>query len=149
VAGRVKPEYQQAMKELQSSEGFKQRDPAIMQAFFRIAFKPTLHDPKSSDRLNLVFQTDYAQKSQRLRAMLSSMEHYHLEKDLRLLEIPVLLLYGVSDPMPEETRSRFATCFQKVQRVEIAEAGHFPFVENNAPFLAAVREFLKQRGSKP
>jgi len=149
IAGRVKPEYQQAMKDLQSSEGFRQRDPAIMQAFFRIAFKPTLHDPNSSDRLNLVFQADYGQKSQRLRTMLSTMEHYHLEKDLRLLEIPVLLLYGASDPMPEEKRVQFEKSFQKVQRVEIPAAGHFPFVENKEPFLSVVREFVKQSSTKP
>ena len=68
--------------------------------------------------------------------------HYDVKAALHDTAIPTLLLYGSDDP----SRSAEPTLdgvFPHAVKAVIADAGHFPWVENPGPFYAAIRAFLR------
>ncbi|MCB1051776.1 MAG: alpha/beta hydrolase [Acidobacteria bacterium] len=142
-SARVKPEFTEAMQKIKDTELFRSRDPETMRSYFQIAFKAALHNPEDSDKLNLKFADDYGIKSAKLSGLVRNLGHYHLDGDMQKLEVPVWVVYGASDPMPEEGRKMLAAYFPKGIYDEIPDAGHFPFVEQPEVFFQKFQGFLK------
>jgi proline iminopeptidase len=67
--------------------------------------------------------------------------HYDVNDALRNTTIATLVVYGTDDPS-RAAEAQLDTLFPHATKVMIANAGHFPWVENPAPFYAAVRAFL-------
>ncbi len=68
--------------------------------------------------------------------------HYDVKDTLRDTPIPTLLVYGTGDPA-RAAEAQLDALFPHATKVMVADAGHFPWVENPAPFYAAIRAFLK------
>lgn len=68
--------------------------------------------------------------------------HYDVKDALRGTRIPTLLLYGTGDPS-RAAETQLDALFPHATKVLVADAGHFPWAENPAPFYAAIRAFLK------
>jgi pimeloyl-ACP methyl ester carboxylesterase len=71
-----------------------------------------------------------------------------LEQDLRPLlpdqPTPVLLLHGEGDPLVKPTEGkRLANLEGNLRYVELAEAGHFPMLEERSKFNRLLAEFLE------
>jgi proline iminopeptidase len=67
--------------------------------------------------------------------------HYDVTAGLRNTPIPVLLIYGTDDPS-RSASLQLDALFPHAAKAVIADAGHFPWVENPVPFYLAVRAFL-------
>jgi proline iminopeptidase len=68
-------------------------------------------------------------------------KHYDVKAALRGTPIPALVLYGTDDPA-RSAEAQLDALFPHATKVMIADAGHFPWIENPAPFYAAIRAFL-------
>ncbi len=76
------------------------------------------------------------------RAMFDDVvKHYDVTAALRNTPVPVLLVYGTDDPSRSASLQLDAV-FPHAAKAVIADAGHFPWVENPVAFYAAVRAFL-------
>jgi proline iminopeptidase len=76
------------------------------------------------------------------RAMFADVaQHYDVKDALRNTTIPTLVLYGTDDPA-RAAEAQLDALFPRATKVMIADSGHFPWVENPAPFYAAIRAFL-------
>ncbi len=67
--------------------------------------------------------------------------HYDVTKSFSGSTIPVLLVYGSDDPS-RIVEVQYDTLFPKATKAVIADAGHFPWLENPVPYYAAIRAFL-------
>ena len=67
--------------------------------------------------------------------------HYDVKDALRNTPIATLVLFGTDDPA-RAAEAQLDALFPRATKVMIADAGHFPWIENPAPFYAALRAFL-------
>lgn len=75
------------------------------------------------------------------------MATYDVSARLGELKMPVLILQGADDfitPIAEARRIAAAVPGTKV--VELRASGHFPFLEENRPYVAAIRGWLREHG---
>ncbi len=68
--------------------------------------------------------------------------HYDVKAALHDTPLPALLLYGTDDPA-RVVEAQLDALFPHATKATIADAGHFPWLENPVPFYAAVRAFLR------
>jgi pimeloyl-ACP methyl ester carboxylesterase len=68
---------------------------------------------------------------------------------LARITCPTLLVRGAeTDLLARETAERMISVIPNCQYVEIPHAGHSVFTDNPGAFIAAVKEFLSQRGGE-
>lgn len=76
------------------------------------------------------------------RAMITDISaHYDVKAALANTPIPALLVYGIDDPA-RSAEVQLDALFPHAVKAMIADAGHFPWLENPVPFYAAIRSFL-------
>jgi proline iminopeptidase len=75
------------------------------------------------------------------RALFGDIAHYDVKDALRESTIPTLVLYGTDDPS-RAAEAQLDALFPRATKVMVVDAGHFPWIENPAPFYAALRTFL-------
>jgi pimeloyl-ACP methyl ester carboxylesterase len=120
----------QAAQQANDADGVQR---AILPGFFYdhakgVAFQASLPQHFANSDVNRAMYTDVA-------------AHYDVTKTLSGSTIPALLLYGSDDPS-RVAEAQLDTLFPRAVKVLIAASGHFPWLENPAPFYAAVRAFL-------
>lgn len=135
------------LEQIRQSRDYQEGNPSSHQAFYNLVFASYCHDPKSIEKLRLIFTKESAKNeafvSFRLRNQLF-IEKFDLSVDLNNLNIPILVIHGSSDPYPAE-RARVTTeQLKNGYYVELQECGHFPFVEKPKEFQDAVIKFLNQ-----
>jgi proline iminopeptidase len=119
-----------AAQQANSPEGVQR---ALVPGFFHdhakgVAFQASLPQHYANSDVNRAMYTDVA-------------AHYDVSKALSGSAIPTLLLYGADDPA-RVAEGQLDTIFPHATKVLVADSGHFPWLENPAPFFAAIRAFL-------
>ena len=77
-----------------------------------------------------------------------SLAGYDLTDKLALVEAPTLVLHGAHDAIPLASSSLIASALPHGELVVLAESAHVPYVEGEAAFFAAVREFLQRTSAQ-
>ena len=132
IQARLTPEDTAAAAALQKSG--QPPNKAILPGYFHdhakgVAFAATVPDHFDNPDVRTAMFNDVA-------------AHYDVKAALHDTTIPTLLVYGSDDP----SRSAEATLdavFPHAVKAVIADAGHFPWIENPVPFYAAIRAFLR------
>lgn len=106
---------------------------ALLPGFFHdrakgVAFQTSLPQHFTNSDVNRAVYTDVA-------------ANYDVTKTLSGTLIPALVLFGSDDPS-RVAEAQLDALFPRAVKVVIADAGHFPWLENPAPFYAAIRAFL-------
>jgi pimeloyl-ACP methyl ester carboxylesterase len=73
-----------------------------------------------------------------------SLAGYDLTPQLPLIEAPTLVLHGAHDAIPLASSELISTSVAHGELVVLDESAHVPYVEGEAAFFAAVREFLQR-----
>jgi proline iminopeptidase len=80
-----------------------------------------------------------------VRALLNNsfnkMQH-DIDTQLPTIHVPTLIIHGDFDPIPVKSSEYLHEQIPESQIVIIIKAGHFPFMEQPEPFVAALRTFL-------
>jgi len=75
---------------------------------------------------------------------LRALSETDLRSDLRALELPVLLIYGRSDPLVRPPSEEYLACPSGLQRVMVMDhAQHFPMLEEHNKFNRLLQDFLE------
>lgn len=61
---------------------------------------------------------------------------------LKSIDVPVLVLHGADDIQSEEASRTYSNTFPNATFVSIPKAGHFMWLDNEAAFIEAIKEFL-------
>jgi proline iminopeptidase len=74
--------------------------------------------------------------------LIPSFGDYDWRADLRLLQIPRLIIHGREDGIPLQGARAWAAGYTDVRLLVLSPSGHFPFVEQPEAFFDAVETFL-------
>ena len=131
---------------LVQTPGFKRRDPAAMQKYFRLLFRGSFRDRQKADELTLTFGPDYGARSKLVQYLAKDpqLQAYDVLSRLETITCPVLIIGSDYDPAPPEANERIHSHIAGSRYVVMKNCGHFPFIEAPAQFFPVVREFLER-----
>jgi proline iminopeptidase len=78
---------------------------------------------------------------------MASLGDYDWREQFADIATPVLVIAGANDVDPVEAYQEWQAAFPVARLVQLANAGHFPYVEQPAQFFETVTEFLQSHAS--
>lgn len=130
---------------LESSDGFKARDPATVSAVYRLMFRPEFHDPARESALNLDLSRATAQNGPKVDSLLeASMGDIDWWDRLSSIQTPTLVLHGRYDITPLAMAQALADSLPNGQ-LKVLDSGHFPYIEDAPGLTSAVSVFLQDQ----
>lgn len=142
---RMRP-YQEELEKIQSSQGFRDGDPNVMEHFYRLIFRQYCYIQEKADLLNLrmtsIASLNGAKVSEIIRENVLD-KPFNLNKGLKALKVSTLILHGDADPIPSSTAKDLHENIPGSRYVLMKNCGHFPYVEDPATYFKYINEFLK------
>jgi len=123
-----------------AASGLRERDPAAYaKRIFELGVAGYFADPARARELTPFRVIGRVQQS-----VWESLAGYDLTRQLPLIEAPTLVLHGAHDAIPLASSELIAGGLPHGELVVLDESAHVPYVEGQAAFFAAVREFLQR-----
>jgi proline iminopeptidase len=120
--------------------GLRERDPAAYaKRIFELGVAGYFADPARARELTPFRVVGRVQQS-----VWESLAGYDLAPQLPLIQAPTLVLHGAHDAIPLASSELIASALPHAELVVLDESAHVPYVEGEAAFFAAVREFLQR-----
>lgn len=143
---RTTAEDGELMKELSRSKGFKQKDPQILEEFYRAYCKAQFGDPSLAAKINLTLCENTAKNLDTISSLvMSSIGEFDLHASLQKITCPTLVLHGRKDPLPLEAAQNIHAMIPNSELIVFEESGHWIFIEEEERFLTIVNAFLSKR----
>jgi proline iminopeptidase len=127
---------------LLADPGLAERRPDAVRRMLLLSFGPQFHDRSRLGELELYVPDDYLERSRQFAFMTPDLTNYDFHEELERVAVPTLLIFGAGEPGRTIGGSALAARLPDVRLSVIADAGHFPFIEQPRAFLAVVRSFL-------
>jgi proline iminopeptidase len=123
-----------------AASSLRERDPAAYaKRIFELGVAGYFADPARAREL-----TPFRVIARVQQSVWESLAGYDLTQQLPLIEAPTLVLHGAHDAIPLASSSLIASALPHGELVVLDESAHVPYVEGEAAFFAAVREFLER-----
>jgi proline iminopeptidase len=123
-----------------AASGLRERDPAAYaKRIFELGVAGYFADPARAREL-----TPFRVIGRVQQTVWESLAGYDLTPKLPLIEAPTLVLHGAHDAIPLASSELIASTLPHGELVVLDESAHVPYVEGQAAFFAAVREFLQR-----
>lgn len=123
-----------------AASGLRERDPAAYaKRIFELGVAGYFADPSRARELTPFRVIGRVQQS-----VWESLSGYDLTPQLPLVQAPTLVLHGAHDAIPLASSKLIASALPHGELVVLDESAHVPYVEGQAAFFAAVREFLQR-----
>lgn len=142
LANRFSADDLEAMTQIRRTEAFLHQDPKAYEELMEIGFSYQFKNPNLIRNLKLGLPQDFGAKSQALGHLFKDLGTYNFMEELKSIEAPTLLLYGLHDPLTPYALNSMAPIIPNVETVVIEDAGHFPFIEKNTETLDALKTFI-------
>jgi proline iminopeptidase len=127
-----------------AASGLRERDPAgYAKRIFELGVAGYFAEPARAAELTPFRVVGRVQQS-----VWESLGGYDLTRQLPLIDAPTLVLHGAHDAIPLASSSLIASELPRGELVVLDESAHVPYVEGQAAFFAAVREFLQRTGTQ-
>ena len=132
------------IKEIEESDGFKDKEPKTIENYYLISIKPFFYDTNKIKLLDLTLLEKTA-KNQNVVAELLTKEIVpkNILSDLKGIDCPTLILHGKSDPLPIKVPQQVHEKIPNSKMIVLEKTGHFIFAETPKQTLNVIREFLK------
>jgi proline iminopeptidase len=128
-----------------AASDLRERDPAAYaKRIFELGVAGYFADPARAREL-----TPFRVIARVQQSVWESLAGYDLTDKLALVEAPTLVLHGAHDAIPLASSSLIASALPHGELVVLDESAHVPYVEGEAAFFAAVREFLQRTSAQP
>lgn len=142
MESRRTPEDEEAGSRIRASAEFQSGEPRALELFIKNLYGPFFRDAATQAGLDWGFTpitaANVLEYEERLMRTLDGLDPLG---SLGLVACRTLVVHGEADPIPWEFGKLIADRIPDATLVVIPGASHFPFVEDRAPFLSAVREF--------
>jgi proline iminopeptidase len=126
-----------------AASGLRERDPAAYaKRIFELGVAGYFADPARARELTPFRVIGRVQQS-----VWESLAGYDLTNQLPLISAPTLVLHGAHDAIPLASSQLIASALPHAELVVLDESAHVPYVEGQAAFFAAIREFLQRTGA--
>ena len=128
-----------------AASGLREHDPAAYaKRIFELGVAGYFADPERAREL-----TPFRVIARVQQSVWESLTGYDLTPKLPLIEAPTLVIHGAHDAIPLDSSSLIANTLPHGELVVLDESAHVPYVEGQAAFFAAVREFLQRTRAQP
>lgn len=139
---RRAPEEEEAGSRIRASAEFRSGEPLAVELFIKNLYGPFFSDPATPAGLDWGFTPITAANVLEYEArLMSTLDALDPVGSLGRVACRTLVVHGEADPIPWEFGKLIADRIPAARLVVIPGASHFPFVEDRAAFLAAVRDF--------
>lgn len=135
---------QAQMAALRDSPAFRAREPAAVREMLLLSFQPQFADRRHAGLLELYVPADYGARSTALGAMMGDLQEFDFYDELRSVDAPTLLVYGDQEAGSGIGGAAIAAAMPNARLHEIAQAGHFAFIEQPQDFLELLGGFLRR-----
>jgi len=123
-----------------AAAGLREQDPAAYaKRIFELGVAGYFKDPARAREL-----TPFRIIARVQQSVWESLIGYDLTAKLALVEAPTLVLHGAHDAIPLASSALIAQALPHGELVVLDESAHVPYVEGEAAFFSAVREFLER-----
>ncbi|MHC4488649.1 MAG: proline iminopeptidase-family hydrolase [Planctomycetota bacterium] len=142
------PEDQAAIKELEKSEAFKNKETKAYQEYMRLFFKPYFQDKSLVDEVNFTFGKNTV-KNQMIVAglIMKDLGDFNIHDELSSITCPTLIIQGKQDLFPCNGAYKTHKHIRQSKLVILENAGHMLFIDSKDEFFSVVRAFLKDENS--
>lgn len=140
------PQDRAEMERIQSSEAYANRDPATLEAFYRLRYTPFFRDRANARLFEPQFTSITAQNA--LESADRLMRDFWARDpigSLQRIACPTLVVHGELDPIPEEFAKLLVERIPHARYARIDRASHFAFLEDTRRFVDAVEPFLAEQ----
>ena len=129
---------------LGKTDGFRTRQPKVMEQFFRVLFRGSFFNRTYADSLTLSFDTSYATKSRLMQQLYKDKNAitYDLHPRLGRIECPTLIVGSTYDTSVPESNEQIHKSIKGSTLVVLDSCGHFPYIEAPKKFFGEVERFL-------
>tara|TARA_B100001248_G_scaffold258594_1_gene242992 strand:+ start:13244 stop:14188 length:945 start_codon:yes stop_codon:yes gene_type:complete len=142
--------YQKEIDSIQRSPEYAQRDPATLERFCRVWYRPCVYNPEHVNNITIFFTPDSIQKY--LDSTDISQKHfwqnYNVTALLHNIACPVLAIHGDNDPWYVKTAETICDTIEQAELVTIENCGHLPFVEQPEAFFGALTDFIQKHHAR-
>jgi proline iminopeptidase len=140
LARRQRAPWIQVERAAIAASGLRERDPAAYaKRIFELGVAGYFADPARARALTPFRVIGRVQQS-----VWESLSGYDLTPQLPLVQAPTLVMHGAHDAIPLASSQLIASALPRGELVVLDESAHVPYVEGQAAFFAAVREFLQR-----
>jgi proline iminopeptidase len=142
-------------REIMASAAYKEGDPEVVAARYRIHFKIALRQPEHYERLMTTMKAGFISQGKegilkaravedRLMRDTWESDAYDLHPKLKALTIPTLVIWGDSDFIPLDISEHIARAIPKARLVTLKGCGHFAYLECAADTRKVIDDFFRQ-----
>jgi proline iminopeptidase len=133
------------IKRIEESEGFKRRDPATLERYFKLRYAPFFRDRENMERATLGFNPNTsANVVEAWERTFRDLEDHDPMGSLAKVRCPTLVVHGEHDPVPAEFARLLADGIGAAEYAFLEGSSHFAYMEDPALFLEAVLPFLRR-----
>lgn len=137
------PEDDAELERIGASDAFGRREPKAVQDFILNIYTPFFRDRRSIEKVDLGFTPitaanvlDYEER------LVASLADEDPMARLAMIRCPALVVHGGLDPIPVAFGRLIADSIPGAEFALLADASHFPFVEDRDEFDRTMRPFL-------
>ena len=133
-----------AMKEIEQSEAFKNRELEAFTKYYQIAVKPLFYDQSLPERERFTYGDNTAKHQQAVGELLmKDLGEFDIYDQLSSISCPTLIIQGDSDPSPCEGTYKVHKHIKGSRVVFLQDTGHFVLHESPDETFSVIRNFLK------
>jgi proline iminopeptidase len=133
------------MKELSSSEGYKNNDPKVLEEFYKIYCKAQLADQSLVSKINNVINENTAKNMNAIYNFIwAEIDNFDLHNQLERIECPTLIMHGRHDPLPIDAAEKINENIPNSELVIFEDSGHWMFIEEEKKFFSVVSDFISK-----
>jgi proline iminopeptidase len=148
------PAFRQAIAERQTEEDRREiaaitevagwnEDPATMDRYYKLYFRPFFKDPRQSERLTLGVDQQWLSNLAVTNGLVwGSMGQYDIHDRLAGITASTLIVHGTASVIAMEGARAVAAHIPGSQLVILPDVGHFPHIEAPQALAGAVKAFM-------
>ena len=133
-----------AMKEIEQSEAFKNKELEAFTKYYQIAVKPLFYDQSLPERERFTYGDNTAKHQQAVGELLmKDLGEFDIYDQLSSISCPTLIIQGDSDPSPCEGTYKVHKHIKGSRVIFLQDTGHFVLHESRDETFSVIRNFLK------
>jgi pimeloyl-ACP methyl ester carboxylesterase len=144
IRKRTSPEDTLALKQIEQSEAFKNKDPQAFEQYYQIAVKPLFYDQTLPEKVKWTYGKNTAKNQMDVANLLmKDLGDFDIYDELSTIKCPTLIVQGDSDPSPCQGPYKIHKHIPRSKLVFLKNTGHCILHESPDQFFPVIRDFLK------
>lgn len=144
IQKKTSPQDSLAMKRIEESVAFQNRQVESVQEYFQIAIKSMFHDPVFTKRMDFRISENTARNQGAVSGLLmKDIGQFDIHAKLSTIQCPTLIIHGDSDPLPSEAAYKVHQSIPRSRFEILKNSGHFMFIESPESLFLIINDFLQ------